>query len=482
MNKIEAAKELLYRREIRRSLDKFAELNGFIPQKHHKLLTAKLEAVSRGDIKRLMIFMPPGSAKSTYASVLFPPFFLANNPTKSILGASHTIELADRFGRRVRNILADHGNVLNVHLSNDNKSAGRWSTQEGAEYFAAGVGVGIAGFRADLGIIDDPVRSRQDADSELIRNRQWDWYIADFTTRLKPNAAVVIIQTRWHEDDLAGRLLALEPDKWEVISLAMEALPDDPLGRNVGEPLWPDWFTDDMRATAKRDARTWNALYQQQPAPDDGDYFKTEMFRTYSKVPKELVYYGASDYAVTDNGGDFTEHGIFGVDVDGNIYVIDWWKGQTSPDIWIDTKLDMMLKYKPARWFGEGGVIRRSIEPFLIKRQRERKIFQTIEWVSSISDKTTRARSIQGRMAQGMVYFPADGSNDWVNELKRQLLAFPAGKHDDGVDVLSLIGRGLDMTRNAVMPKSRKKAIEEGTIEWVYRKTSAPKEKSKYRS
>lgn len=476
----DAAIELLRRRQIRRSLVSFAKHNGFEPAKHHLLLISKLEAVARGEIKRLMIFMPPGSAKSTYSTILFPPYFLANNKTKNVLCASHTTELAERFGRRVRNIIADNGALLNMYLSDDNKAAGRWSTTDGSEYFAAGVGVGIAGFRADLGVIDDPIRSRQDADSELIRNRQWDWYVSDFTTRLKPNAAVVLIQTRWHEDDLAGRLLLHEPDKWQVISLAMEALPNDPLGRQLGDPLWEEWFTDEMRETAKRDSRLWNALYQQQPAPDDGDYFKLEMFNTYDELPADLIYYGASDYAVTDGDGDFTEHGIFATDANGNLYVIDWWKGQTNADVWIDKKLDLCKRYKPVRWFSEGGVIRRSIEPFLRKRMTERKIYQSIDWLSSISDKTTRARSIQGRFSMGMVYFPMN--NSWVNDLKKQLLSFPAGKYDDGVDVFSLIGRGLDTLQNAQIPSKRKPAPATGSIEWLLSRTDKPKEVSKFRS
>jgi hypothetical protein len=150
--------------------------------------------------------MPPGSAKSTYASVLFPPWLLANTNC-SILAASHTTELAEKWGRRIRNLVSEHSSTLAISLAADSHAAGRWSLDSGAEYYAAGVGIGIAGFRAKLGLIDDPIRSRQDADSELIRDRIWDWYINDFKTRLVPHAAEILIQTRWHEGDLAGRAL-----------------------------------------------------------------------------------------------------------------------------------------------------------------------------------------------------------------------------------------------------------------------------------
>lgn len=156
------------------------------------MLIKELEKVARGETRRLAIFMPPGSAKSTYASVLFPPWLLANSAW-SILAASHTIELAERWGRRVRNLINGYAPVLGVTLASDSQAAGRWALTNGAEYYAAGVGTGIAGFRARLGLIDDPIRSRQDADSELIRDRVWDWYINDFKTRLIPNAAEILI-------------------------------------------------------------------------------------------------------------------------------------------------------------------------------------------------------------------------------------------------------------------------------------------------
>ena len=188
-----AAQELLARRRIRRSLTDWSLLNGFQPAKHHKLLIDRLEAVTRGEIDRLAIFMPPGSAKSTYTSALFPPWYLAQNPDKSVIAASHTAELAERWGRRVRNLVAEHGPRLGFAIAADNQAAGRWGTDKGGEYYAAGVGGSITGRRADLAVIDDPVRSREDAESETVREKVWDWYRADLITRLKPGAAVVLV-------------------------------------------------------------------------------------------------------------------------------------------------------------------------------------------------------------------------------------------------------------------------------------------------
>lgn len=419
---------------------------GYAPAAHHRLLIDKLEAVERGEIQRLMVCMPPGSAKSTYASIEFGAWYLGRNPAHSVLAASHTQELAERFGRRVRNIVASKETkaVFDVAVSDDSSSAGRWDTSKGGEYFAAGVGGSITGRRADLALIDDPVKSREDADSERSRDRAWDWYTNDLLTRLKPGARQIVVMTRWHEDDLGGRILERERDRWTLIELAMEAMPGDPLGRAVGERLWPEWFTDDMVETAKRDMRSWNALYQQQPASDEGDYFKREWFQTYSKRPDSLHVYGASDYAVTEGGGDYTEHGVFGLDPTGTIYVLDWWRGQAAADEWIERQCDLIAKHKPLCWFGESGPIRKAIEPFLLRRMNERRSFCRLEWLASISDKPTRSRSIQAMASMGKLHWP---QAQWVSDVQGQMLRFPAGKHDDAVDVLGLIGRGLEFVK-----------------------------------
>ena len=439
------------------SLARFIEYRkaGYKPAKHHALLIDHLEAVERGEIERLMVCMPPGSAKSTYTSVEFPAWFLGRNPAMSVIAASHTQELAERFGRRVRNIVAspEFGRVFECSVADDSSSAGRWDTNRGGEYFAAGVGGSITGRRADLSVIDDPVKSREDADSERSRVKAWDWYTNDLLTRLKPGARQIVVMTRWHEDDLGGRILERERSRWTVIELAMEALPGDALGRAVGERLWPDWFTEEMIATAKMDTRAWNALYQQQPAADVGDYFKADWFGEYESTPKALSLYGASDFAVTEGSGDLTEHGVFGVDQNANIYVMDWWRGQTAPDVWIERQCDLVLKHRPLMWFGESGVIRRAVEPFMMKRMQERNAYVTTEWLPSIADKPARARSIQARASMGKVWLPKHAP--WKADVLGQLLRFPAGKFDDAVDVFSLIGRGLDQMVTVPAPSTR---------------------------
>ncbi|HDA7406361.1 TPA: phage terminase large subunit [Staphylococcus aureus] len=394
--------------------------------------------------------MPPGSAKSTYGSVLFPPW-LMQSVTTSVLAASHTTELAEKWGRRVRNLVNEHTNELGISVAPDNMAAGRWALTNGAEYYAAGVGTGIAGFRAGLGLIDDPIRSRQDADSELIRDRIWDWYINDFRTRLVPGASQVLIQTRWHEDDLAGR--ALQHSDWHVISLpAIAESKDDPLGRKVGEPLWNDdkyGYGGQLLEIAKSTpARTWSALYQQRPAPEDGDYFKAEWLRPYTEKPaiETMRIYGASDYAVTADGGDYTVHGVVGLDPEGRPWLLDLWRGQTDSAVWIDAWCDMVLDWRPMEWGEEGGQIRGALGPFIDKRARERGVFVYRRAIPSRHDKAIRAQSIRGLMAMRGLYVPVNAP--WYPAFKSELLSFPAGKHDDQVDFLSLVGQLLDTAFN----------------------------------
>ena len=190
----EAAQAALYRRTIRRFFYDWCVHCGYRPARHHRFLIEYLTAVAEGKIRNLMIFMPPGAGKSIYTSILFVVWYLTNFPTRSVIAACHTLEFAEKWGRRNRNIFAEHCKALGVPLSPDSQAAGRWSLASGGEYLAAGVGSAITGFRADLGLIDDPVKSREDADSKIMRDRAWEWFKSDFCTRLKPDGAKILIQ------------------------------------------------------------------------------------------------------------------------------------------------------------------------------------------------------------------------------------------------------------------------------------------------
>lgn len=427
----------------RRSLLAFTEYtNGlYSPAQHHHKIAAALEAVERGEIDRLMIFMPPRHGKSELASRRFPAWCLGRKPTRQIIAASYNSDLASDFGRDVRNIVAsdDFAEVFpSVGLRPDSKAANRMNTNAGGAYIAAGVGTAVTGRGADIALIDDPFKDREEADSEVTRNKVWSWYQSTLYTRLMPGAAIVLIQTRWHEDDLAGRLLETQGDQWTVLELP--ALDKD------GSALWPEWYDETAleRIRSSIGPREWSALYQQRPQPDEGTFFQRDWLKSWDGKPSRLNVYGASDYAVTDGNGDYTVHQIWGIDADGAMYRLGGWRGQTSSDVWIEQKLNLIAAFKPLAWFGEAGVIQKAIEPMLKRRMNERKVYCRLEWLPSIHDKPTRARGFQARAAMGKVRFEPGAD---VGEY----LAFPAGKHDDEVDASSLIGRALDMAHPAIV-------------------------------
>src|SRR5262252_99111 len=365
LTELTAADELVHRRSIRSSLVKWCRHCGYEPVRHHLLMLDKLEQVARGQIDRLALFMPPGSAKSTYSSVLYVPWYLAQHPDHQLIAGAHTAELSEKWGRRARNLIQGNQPLLGYSLSEQSQAAGRWETNHGGEYFAAGVCGSIAGWRGDCVLIDDPIRSREDADSIPIRDKIYDWYRVDVYPRLKPKGRIILIQTRWHEDDLAGRILnEMERggDRWHVISLPAIAEDNDPLGRARGEALWPEWEDLEQLERKRRvlPVRDWSALFQQRPAPEEGNYFKAEWLKPVSSLPSinTMRCYGGSDYAVTEQGGDYTAHVIVGIDPDGRMYLLDVWREQASSDRWVEVFCDKVIAYKPMGWAEEQGQIR----------------------------------------------------------------------------------------------------------------------------
>jgi predicted phage terminase large subunit-like protein len=450
---LETLKRELETRTARQSLLAFTEYTNPAYQRaqHHEQIAAKLEAVERGDIDRLMIFMPPRHGKSELASKRFPAWCLGRNPKRQIIAASYNSDLANDFGRNVRNIVAEpeFGQVFpSVSLAPDSQAANRMNTNHGGAYVAAGVGTAVTGRGAHIALIDDPFKDREEADSERRRETVWDWYRSTLYTRLMPGGSIVLIQTRWHEDDLAGRILEQEADQWEVLEL--------PAINTAGEALWPEWYDVEALNRIKNTIgpREWSALYQQQPQPDEGTFFKREWFNTWGKLP-ELRYYGTSDYAVTDGGGDYTVHRIWGIGPDGDIYRVAGYRAQETSDKWIEAKLDLIAKYKPLAWFGEGGVIQKAIEPMLKRRMRERNVHCRLEWLPSVADKPTRARSFQAMAATGRVHFEPGADI-------AEFLVFPAGKHDDDVDTASLIGRAIDQAHPAIVKVVERKQRRDG--------------------
>lgn len=476
----EAAKEVLSRRAARSSLLHYTSYTypTFETARHHEFITRKLEEfVDKVRLKkspRLMIFEPPRHTKTELVSKRLPAWVLGQYPDWQYMSASYNDDFASDIGREVRNIFGsqDHLNVFpGITLRPDSKAANRWHTSSGGVYVSIGVGGAGTGRGAHIFGIDDPFKDWAEASSETIRQRKWDWFTSVVRTRLMPGGGIILTHTRWHDDDIAGRILKqMEAggEQWEIINLPAIAGGNDQLGRAPGEALWPEWYDiealEAIRGTLS--PMQWNALYQQNPIPEEGDYFKSDCVQWYDKPPKHLHIYGASDYAVTDQDGDFTEHGVFGVDPNDDLYILDWWYDQSTADVWIDSLLDLIQRHKPLKWIGESGVIKRAVEPYMLKRMRERRVYCALDWMASISDKPTRARGFQARWAMKKVYLPAN--QPWAVRLLSQLTRFPAGANDDAVDVCSLIGRALDDIFAAQGPQAPgKRDVGEDYGDWA---------------
>ncbi len=487
----EAAAELLRRRMARQGLLAFTRYTfpGYRPAAHHQIIADTLDAVERGEKKRVMIFMPPRHGKSELSSRRFPAYFLGRNPERNIIAASYNSDFAADFGRDVRSIVAsdEYRALFNVSLAQDSKAANRWHTEKRGMYVAVGVGAATTGRGAHVLSIDDVTKNREEADSEVIREKTWRWYTSTAYTRLEsdidPNdildddwlwrdfqkdvdtgraepfeGAIILTMTRWHEDDLGGRLLKQQNEggeQWEVLEL-----PAIRIENEEENPLWPSKYPLARLQKIRKviGARDWSALYQQAPAPDEGLYFQREWFRYCDTIPRHLRFYGASDYATKDGEGDYTVHVVIGIDPDDNFYVVDLWRNQSNASVWVDAFCSMVRQYKPHMWGEEAGQMKASLEPFIKKRMLETKSYCARQPLPSSHDKRARARALQGRMSMGKVYFPKGAP--WLPDLESELLAFDAGRNDDQVDALGLAARLLDVMAKGQGPKAPAKPVD----------------------
>lgn len=425
------------RRRIRGSLAEWAEFalepQGQKPARHHRLLIGEMEALSAGRIDRLMLLLPPGHAKSTYASLLFPPWFLARHPGAQIVAVSHTRSLARHFGTGVRALVAAHGARLGVELDPTNRSADRFATGDGGGYFATGVRGALTGRRADLLLIDDPVRSQVEAESREARDALWEWWRSDAVTRLKPGGRAVVIMTRWHPDDLGGRLLA-GPDPWTVVRLPALAEPGDVLGRAEGEALWPEWEDRDalLRKQAMLGDRAFAALFQQVPRVAGGGLFRTGRIALVTQAEPGGVR--AWDLAASTSAtADWTVGLRLVRRPDGGFLVADVVRARVDP-----SAVEALVR-RTAERDGTGVVISLPQDPGQAGRAQVGWLARAVAGYRVVAtpetgSKVLRAQPVAAQVNAGNVSV-LDAA--WAPALIEELADFPGGTKDDQVDALS---------------------------------------------
>jgi predicted phage terminase large subunit-like protein len=451
--------EILRRAEAQQSLIDFTEytFSRYRTAPHHRAIAEQLQRIERGEIDRLMLLVPPRHGKSELASHRFPAWYLGRQPNKQFISVSATESLASDFGRAVRNTIAspEYKAIFEAtELAEDSQARGKWHTSAGGIYYALGIGGSVLGRGGDCILIDDPYASMQDALSELTRKNVWDWYTGTAYNRLMPGGKIIIINHRMHEDDLCGQLLSQQAaggDKWEVVEL--------PAINADGSALWPDAYPIEALERIRRNsqARFWSALYMQRPTPDEGTFFQSDWLKPYDKAPAQntLRVYGGSDYAVTSDDGDYTCHAVVGIDPEGRMYLLDLWRKQAASDEWVESFCDLVKEWKPIAWAEETGQIRSGVGPYIDRRQRERGAYVYREQFPTRGDKAVRAQSIRGRMALEGLYVPRLAQ--WYPDFRSELLSFPAGKHDDQVDAIGLIGQLLDRMMAGERPQVAEK-------------------------
>ena len=453
---------LLEERQIRRARDDLLTYvthttPSYEIEQFHRAVADALMLVEKGEIHRLMITAPPRHGKTQLVSKRFPLWYLGRNPTRQIIHAGYGGDIATDAGREIRNLTYNdsHRDVFpELILSTDSKAADKWHTTEGGVYIAAGVGGPITGRGFNLGIIDDPVKGHEDADSERMQEKTINWYRSDFYSRVMKDDAIVAIGTRWNENDLFGWLLREQDeggDQW--VHIFFPAISED------GMPLCPSLVPLELLLKKKRvsGSRIWQCLYQGNPLPEEGLYFRADWLRYWVECPplEHMRIYGASDYAVTKDDGDWTVHLVVGVTSNDDIYLLDMWRGQEESLTWVEAFLDLMEKWKTLIWAEEKGQIIKAMGPLIRKRKKERKVYGWEYGFASVKDKPTRARAIQGRMEMGMVYFPRNAP--WTSDLVSEVLKFDSGLNDDMVDCLALIGEMMDYMDTGKVPKETPK-------------------------
>lgn len=396
---------------------------------HHRRLAEYLQAIERRDIQRLIISMPPRHGKTELASLRFAPWYLGRHPTHNVVQATYAAEFAEDNGRKARAIAGTelYRDIFGVGLDTSSRAVGRWQTTAGGTYYAVGVGGPLTGRGANVLLVDDPHKNRQEAESPVMRERVWEWFSSTAYTRLENGGVCIVIMTRWHEDDLVGRLLD-GPEHWEQLILPAIAETDE-ADRAAGEALWPEKYDlpalERIRETIG--SREWASLYQQRPAAAEGAIFRREWWRDYDEAPafsRVVQSWDTAFKAGQDN--DASACTTWGVATDG-YYLLDVWSERVEfPEL----KRQVMAladRFRPHQILVED---KASGQSLIQELQRETRL--PIKPVRVDRDKVARAYAVTPLIEAGRVYLPRWAH--WKAGYLDELAAFPAAAHDDRVD------------------------------------------------
>ena len=407
------------------------------PLRHTQYLADRLQAIADGEQKYIIVEMPPRHSKSMTITETFPSYFIGRNPNKRVIATAYSEGLARKFGRLNRNKLVEFGNdIFNIQMANDNSTATNWSVGDNAGgMVATGIGGSITGEGADLMIIDDPIKNNAEAQSETIRNKIWDEWETTLSTRLHKGASVIVVMTRWHEDDIVGRLLERSPYDWERIRMpAIAEDEDDLLGREVGEPLSIELGFDERWAELKKQevgSKTWNALYQQRPSASEGNIFKREWWQYYEQVPRKFDRMIIS-WDLTFKGNDSNDYvvGQVWIKKGADKYLVEQVRGQMDFPDTLQAVKTLARKYPKAR---EILIEDKANGPAVIS-SIQREVSGVIP-IKPKESKVARAQSVTPQIESGNVFLPKYAA--FVDDLIEECASFPNSANDDQVDALS---------------------------------------------
>lgn len=479
------------------------------------LLCEVIEDSFSGIRKRAAVSIGPQLGKSQILTRATPAWWLGRRPRANIIVGTYNQPFANQFGDDIRTIIETQAyRQVFPKLELDGKAKDYITTTKGGKLSMVGVGASGTGKAADVFIVDDPFKNDEDANSDAYREKVWKWFTSVVYSRLHNKSVVIVVHTRWQEDDLIGRLCDPDhPDRnkkyrgvaadWLYLNIPA-VVTDEKLAKALGltlappapgrvteqfghapmTTLWPERKSLDFLAESRNlDSRVFDALYMGKPSPDDGDFFTSDYLVGYQpeELPKNLRKYGASDHAVTEKQqSDSSVIGCVGVDDDDNIWVLpDLFWNKVKTDRVVENIIAKMQVHKPALWWMESELISKSFGPFLLKRMQETKTYFTLDPVTPTRDKLSRASAIQGRMSMKKVRFPVFAP--WWKNARSQILKFPYGTHDDFVDWLSLIGQGMLKLYPAAVEKQKDtQTFRTGSIQWILAesKRKALKEKA----